>query len=151
MIRIVSLVTKIQGKYFTSNLFVVYIQARVYSWSNFSSLFHWHPHWLQTCFQFRMWVNPPASDLFSRFCFLCLISCSVCGVILQHPRQQTPTMCSSFSLRSHSDATHCRLSRQLHHRLVSHLYVAMGTALLVTPPSFPINPPPPNRSGERLL
>lgn len=46
----------------------------------------------------------------------------------------SPTTTNTHSaLRSHSDATHRRLSRQLHRRLVSHLYVAMGTALLVTP------------------
>lgn len=47
---------------------------------------------------------------------------------------RSPTTTNTHSaLRSHSDATHRRLSRQLHRRLVSHLYVAMGTALLVTP------------------
>lgn len=46
-------------------------------------------------------------------------------------------MFSSVPLGSHGKATHHRLSGQLHPRLVSHLYVAMGTVLLVTSPSLP--------------
>lgn len=53
-----------------------------------------------------------------------------------------------FSLGSYSKATHCRLSEQLHRRLVSHLYVTMGTVLLVTPLSF--TPPTPPQTEKRV-
>lgn len=109
-------------------------------------LCHRHPHKPVFSLGFRVSRTSSLGPL-HQFCFVSH-ELLVCGVILQHPRQQTPTMCSSLSLSSHSDDTHCRLSWQLHHRLVSHLYVAMGTALLVTPPSFPITHAAPPR-GER--